>query len=114
MNILYDVPGGDDFVDVSDLFDDAANELEEGEFVVSDGFTLMDAMSAFEIGEPRMDSGMILETERTHRFNPLSPLLPQELCWIIDRSFTYEFTDALACRKHTITDRLHLGPRSPR
>jgi len=42
------------------------------------------------IGEPRLDSGLILEAEHRPAFDPLMPLLPQELCWILDRSFSYE------------------------
>ena len=42
------------------------------------------------IGEPRLDSGLILEAEHHPAFDPLMPLLPQELCWILDRSFSYE------------------------
>lgn len=35
---------------------------------------------------------MALDTEKESQspFNPLTPLLPQELCWILDRSFSYE------------------------
>ncbi|EKM56096.1 uncharacterized protein PHACADRAFT_122281 [Phanerochaete carnosa HHB-10118-sp] len=59
--------------------------------ILTPGFTLMDSMSAFEIGEPRMDSGMLLEQDNTRpAFEPLTPLLPEELCWIIDRSFACE------------------------
>ncbi|KAI0792657.1 Mak10 subunit, NatC N-terminal acetyltransferase-domain-containing protein [Abortiporus biennis] len=90
LDYLQDLPGGDDFEDVTDLFDQAANDMNEGQFVLTDGFTLMDAMSAFEIGEPRMDSGMIIESEQRPPFDPLAPLLPQELCWILDRSFACE------------------------
>lgn len=38
-----------------------------------------------------MDSGMLLEQDNARpAFEPLSPLLPEELCWIIDRSFACE------------------------
>lgn len=43
-----------------------------------------------QIGEPRMDSGMILEQQRRPPFDPLLPMLPQEVCWIMDRMFTCE------------------------
>lgn len=92
-----------------------------------DNFTLMDAMSAFEvrnryrpeqcdsdslqillqIGEPRLDSGMILEEQRRPPFDPLAPLLPEEVCWILDRSFACEVNDpALPCI-YTISCRLY-------
>lgn len=43
-----------------------------------------------KIGEPRFDSGMALMDESRPTFDPLAPLLPEEVCWIIDRSFACE------------------------
>ncbi|KAI0373145.1 Mak10-domain-containing protein [Pilatotrama ljubarskyi] len=86
----FEMPGGDDFVDVTELFVAGAQDMEPEEVLLMDGFTLMDAMSAFEIGEPRLDSGMILEEQRRPPFDPLAPLLPEEVCWILDRSFACE------------------------
>ena len=79
------------------------------EVILTDGYTLNDAMTAFEvclrqifgfqifnfcsqIGEPRLDGGMLgdREYEKKFPFEPLQPLLPEELCWIIDRSMQYE------------------------
>ncbi|RPD55689.1 hypothetical protein L226DRAFT_540104 [Lentinus tigrinus ALCF2SS1-7] len=86
----FDVPGGDNFADVTELFVAGSQDMEPEEVLLMDGFTLMDAMSAFEIGEPRLDSGMILEEQRRPPFDPLTPLLPEEVCWILDRSFACE------------------------
>ncbi|KAI0781517.1 Mak10-domain-containing protein [Trametes elegans] len=85
-----DIPGGDGFTDVTDEFAAGAHDMEPEEVLLMDGFTLMDAMSAFEIGEPRLDSGMILEEQRRPPFDPLTPLLPEEVCWIMDRAFACE------------------------
>lgn len=43
-----------------------------------------------QIGEPRLDSGYIPPGDIKPKFDPLAPLLPEELCWIIDRAFFYE------------------------
>ncbi|KAI0806725.1 Mak10 subunit, NatC N-terminal acetyltransferase-domain-containing protein [Fomes fomentarius] len=86
----FDVPGGDSFEDVTSLFVAAGEDMEPEEVILMDNFTLMDAMSAFEIGEPRLDSGMILEEQRRPPFDPLTPLLPEEVCWLLDRSFACE------------------------
>ena len=41
-----------------------------------------------------MDSGMLLKEDETRLpFNPLAPLLPEELCWIIDRSFACDVSN---------------------
>lgn len=37
-----------------------------------------------------MDTGVILDGDEKVNFNPTSPLLPEEVCWIIDRSFACE------------------------
>ncbi|KAI0933432.1 hypothetical protein AcV5_005579 [Taiwanofungus camphoratus] len=84
------MPGGDDFQDVTEVFVEAARDMSPENVILTEGFTLLDAMSAFEIGEPRMDSGMVLEQHRRSPFEPLTLLLPQEVCWILDRSFACE------------------------
>ncbi|KAI0285229.1 Mak10 subunit, NatC N-terminal acetyltransferase-domain-containing protein [Russula brevipes] len=85
------IPGGDDFVDISDVFLDAAQDMEQGDVILTEDFTLYDAMSALEIGDPRMDSGLILEEEAQRpQFNPLTPLLPEEVCYILDRAIACE------------------------
>ncbi|KAH9857479.1 Mak10-domain-containing protein [Lenzites betulinus] len=87
---MFEVPGGDDFVDVTELFAVGGQEMEPEEVLLMENFTMLDAMSAFEIGEPRLDSGIILEGQRRSAFDPLTPLLPEEVCWIMDRSFACE------------------------
>ncbi|KAJ6606132.1 Mak10 subunit, NatC N-terminal acetyltransferase-domain-containing protein [Mycena vulgaris] len=87
---IVDLPGGNNFSDVTSIFTDAAAHMEPGGLMLRDGFTLQDAMSAFEIGEPRLDSGMAGEADQRPPFDVWEPLLPQEICWIIDRAFSYE------------------------
>ncbi|CAL1703300.1 unnamed protein product [Somion occarium] len=87
---MFDMPGGNAFEDVTELFEQAASDMAPGDVLLSEGFTLFDSMGAFEIGEPRMDSGMIVETTSRPTFDPLTPLLPEEVCWIIDRGFACE------------------------
>ncbi|KAL9714643.1 N-alpha-acetyltransferase, non-catalitic subunit [Leucoagaricus gongylophorus] len=86
-----DLPGASfGFRDVRSVFEDAAADMNDDQMLFMDGFSLQDAMAAFEIGEPRLDSGYIPTGEVGHKFNPLVPLLPEELCWVIDRAFSYE------------------------
>ncbi|KAF9265939.1 hypothetical protein L218DRAFT_897912 [Marasmius fiardii PR-910] len=90
MDLDTELPGGGNFRDVTGLFLEASSAMEPGSMVVMDGFQLQDAMSAIEIGEPRLDTGMRLEKDQKEPFHPLTPLLPEEVCWIIDRAFAYE------------------------
>ncbi|EMD34296.1 hypothetical protein CERSUDRAFT_140689 [Gelatoporia subvermispora B] len=117
---LHDVlefPGGDDFEDVTDVFTAAARDMRSGELVMSDGYTLLDTMSAFEIGEPRMDSGMVPEEDRRPPFAPIVPLLPQEICWLLDRSFSCEMAwhagNTLSQSVYTLLYVHHLADISP-
>ncbi|EGN96405.1 hypothetical protein SERLA73DRAFT_76363 [Serpula lacrymans var. lacrymans S7.3] len=85
-----DLPGGSNFHDVTALLAKAAGDMKPGDLILADGFSLQDAMGAFEIGEPRFDSGMVSEININPPFNPLSPMLPEEICWLMDRSFVCE------------------------
>ncbi|KAJ3843014.1 Mak10 subunit, NatC N-terminal acetyltransferase-domain-containing protein [Lentinula raphanica] len=64
--------------------------MEPGSMITIDAFSLSDAMTAIEIGDPRLDTGMQLEVIKQPDFDPLTPLLPEEICWIIDHSMAYE------------------------
>jgi Mak10 subunit, NatC N(alpha)-terminal acetyltransferase len=80
-----------------------------------------------QIGEPRLDSGLIVQEELRPPFNPLTPLLPEELCWILDRSLGYEVCgssflmndtdsseiDRVSCRKLSGTYYPHVALRAP-
>jgi len=118
-----DLPGaGFNFQDVTHIFTEAANDMEPGEFIFMEDFTLYEAMSAFEIGEPRLDSGIVPLNQNGRKFNPQAPLLPEELCWIIDRCFAYEVSkyqpsfvdyrqkllvDEVVCRKSSFSHSIH-------
>ncbi|KAF9064633.1 Mak10 subunit, NatC N-terminal acetyltransferase-domain-containing protein [Rhodocollybia butyracea] len=102
-------PGGSDFRDVTAIFASASKEMDPGSIIAIDGFSLNDAMSAIEIGEPRLDTGMQMETVARPEFDPLTPLLPQEICWIIDQSLAYEIEwHASSPLAHTIFTMLHV------
>lgn len=70
-----------------------------------------------------MDSGMVLEGAQRPPFDPLAPLLPEEVGWILDRSISCEVTknspghshplitgtDGMAYREHPLTDRVYIS-----
>ncbi|KAF8643573.1 hypothetical protein AX16_008961 [Volvariella volvacea WC 439] len=87
-----ELPGiGLNFEDVTDVFLQASRGMNPSQVILIDGLTLQDAMSAYQIGEPQLDPGLILDEEKNRPpFNPMTPLLPEEICWIIDRACAYE------------------------
>ncbi|CAO3680378.1 unnamed protein product [Umbelopsis ramanniana] len=76
--------------DITTLLDNATNELEVGQLVHLQSFTLFDAMSAIEIMDPKMDTGMILEGDKKLPFNPLKSLSGEQVLWVIDRLLSCE------------------------
>ncbi|KZV86860.1 hypothetical protein EXIGLDRAFT_840421 [Exidia glandulosa HHB12029] len=102
------LPGGSGFIDIHGLIEDATDgqeiplqpssplltapgisEMAASELILMDSFGLQDAMSAIEIMDERMDSGA---QPPQADFDSNSLLLPEEVCWILDRSFAAEMT----------------------
>jgi hypothetical protein len=50
-------------------------------------------MSAIEIMDPKMDTGMILEGDKTKLFDPLKPLSGEQVLWVMDRLLSCEVWD---------------------
>jgi hypothetical protein len=46
-------------------------------------------MNTLQIGEPRLDTGYAGENP-SEPLNPFTPLLPEEVCWILDRTLAAE------------------------
>ncbi|KIO25572.1 hypothetical protein M407DRAFT_75483 [Tulasnella calospora MUT 4182] len=87
------IPGGDNFHDVTRLIDVASGAMQTGQLLAMDHFTLMDAMNAIEIMDPRMDNGVTLPNDnesKTASFDPQAPLSPEEISWILDRAIAAE------------------------
>lgn len=81
------------FDDVTDFFNSAAEELESGQLLFMQNFTLSDAMSAIEIMDPRMDSALVppgVTPPEVPFTDPHAPLLPEEVCWVLDRTMSAE------------------------
>ncbi|KAF8602722.1 Mak10-domain-containing protein [Ceratobasidium sp. AG-I] len=81
------------FVDVTEFFDSATAELESGQLLFMPHFSLSDAMSAIEIMDPRMDSALVppgVTPPEVPFTDPHTPLLAEEVCWILDRTMSAE------------------------
>ncbi|KAF8319438.1 Mak10-domain-containing protein [Clavulina sp. PMI_390] len=90
-DILGGLPGGPQFSNVTNVVDAATTEMEAEEIIMTGEFTLMDAMSAIEIMDPRLDSFLATYPgAETASFNVYSHLTPEEVCWIMDRTICAE------------------------
>ncbi|KAG2213758.1 hypothetical protein INT45_003660, partial [Circinella minor] len=81
--------------DITQFLDEATNDFQVGQLVHLQSFTLFDAMSAIEIMDPKMDTGMLLEEDKNNHkddmtFNVNRILEPRELLWIMDRLLSCE------------------------
>ncbi|KAI5787129.1 Mak10 subunit, NatC N-terminal acetyltransferase-domain-containing protein [Geopyxis carbonaria] len=78
----------DGFRDITDYFFEESKKLNVGELVKDPCFTLLQAVGALEIMDPKMDSGL-LEPEY-ESFDALKPRLPEEIIGIMDHLLCHE------------------------
>ncbi|KAI9245695.1 Mak10 subunit, NatC N-terminal acetyltransferase-domain-containing protein [Phascolomyces articulosus] len=80
--------------DITKFLDDATDDFQVGQLIHLQSFTLFDAMSAIEIMDPKMDTGMLIEEDDNDKaaqsFNVSRTLEPRELLWIMDRLLSCE------------------------
>ncbi|KIW68012.1 hypothetical protein PV04_03988 [Phialophora macrospora] len=66
-------------------FSKAASKLAPGKLVKDDHFTLFEAVSALEIGDPKMDSGCTaFDPDSDEELDPTKPLSAEEIIWLMD------------------------------
>ncbi|RMZ89995.1 hypothetical protein DV736_g2783, partial [Chaetothyriales sp. CBS 134916] len=72
-------------VDITQQFQGAVNKLSRDQLVKDDGFTLFEAVSALEIGDPKMDSGSnAFDENAENEIEVLTDITPDQLIWTID------------------------------
>lgn len=64
--------------------------MQVGQLVHLQSFTLFDAMSAIEIMDPRMDTGMVTTDSNKRLLTLDDPLKPSQLLWVMDRLLNCE------------------------
>ncbi|KAF2746725.1 Mak10-domain-containing protein [Sporormia fimetaria CBS 119925] len=78
-------------VDITERFTKACSALKTGQLVKDEYFTLFESISAIEIMDPKMDSGMLQPGETLEDdYDVMRPLLPEELIGIIDQLLCFE------------------------
>lgn len=66
-------------------FDEAVSALQPGQLIHAPNATVFNMMSAIEIGDSRVDAGMLSEAQRNQpSFDPYRLLLPEELLLVMD------------------------------
>ncbi|KAI6098028.1 Mak10 subunit, NatC N-terminal acetyltransferase-domain-containing protein [Pisolithus croceorrhizus] len=81
----YHMLDNNSYEDVTAQFEQTSRDMEPGALMFNKDFP-----NPCQIGEPRFDSGLALLDDSRPPFDPLVPLLPEEVCWIIDRAFSCE------------------------
>uniref|UniRef100_A0A915LY19 Protein MAK10 homolog n=1 Tax=Meloidogyne javanica TaxID=6303 RepID=A0A915LY19_MELJA len=101
---------GSKLVDITNEFLKACEELETGEFSMSNDFKISHAMSAIEIMDPKMDSGMDSFEWKMLNFTDKAKLTQEDVCLqtghnvpSYDRTFvSTNLTDAIAKLRKTL------------
>ncbi|THV49810.1 hypothetical protein BGAL_0178g00170 [Botrytis galanthina] len=77
--------------DITQIFTNAAHQLEVGDLVKDPFFTLFEAVAALEIMDPKMDSGYLAPGETMEDdYDFAQELLPEEVLGIIDQLLCHE------------------------
>ncbi|OAL25921.1 hypothetical protein AYO22_04548 [Fonsecaea multimorphosa] len=75
-------------------FCSAASKLAGGKLVKDEHFTLYEAVSALEIGDPKMDSGCTaFDAESDEEFDPARAVSAEEIIWLMDQLMYREEED---------------------
>ena len=71
--------------DVLQLLDNAVSEMQPGQIVLSERTSVYAMMASVEIGDPRVDAGMLNEAQKAQpTFDAARPLLPDEIMLVMD------------------------------
>lgn len=78
--------------DITQWFLEECDGLLWGELVKPSALTMMDAMKAIQLLDPKMDTGILSNFKSPYMFRPEDPLTPEELCWIMDKMTALEIS----------------------
>lgn len=82
-------PSGTLWVDIQPLLAEACDSLEVGQMIHGEAFSLFEAMSAVELGDAKMDSGIksacITLDELAQQTPPVDKLTPETVLPVVDR-----------------------------
>lgn len=78
--------------DITQWFIKECDGLLWGELVKPSALTMMDAMKAIQLLDPKMDIGILTDFKSPYTFRPEDRLIPEELCWIMDNMTALEIS----------------------
>ncbi|KAG9321593.1 hypothetical protein KVV02_001737 [Mortierella alpina] len=85
------------YEDVTTLLAAATKDMNVGQLVQVETFSLFDAMCAIVIMDPKMDTGMVLDDYLTRPQYDINRLLnPKEFIWIFDNILVGQVTTLLS------------------
>ncbi|KAI8065688.1 Mak10 subunit, NatC N-terminal acetyltransferase-domain-containing protein [Gongronella butleri] len=76
--------------DITAFLADATQDMDEGQLIHLQSFSLFDAMTAIEIMDPRMDTGMLLKENEPVDYDIRTPRTPAQVLWIVDHLLNCE------------------------
>ncbi|GAA5952179.1 hypothetical protein JCM21900_006932 [Sporobolomyces salmonicolor] len=90
-------PPSDDWVDALPLLESALADLETGQLIREERYSMMDLMAAIEINDARTDSYLsarnaLEKAQELPRFDPGAKLSVQEMLWVLDEIMRLEAT----------------------
>ncbi|RUS20438.1 Mak10 subunit, NatC N-terminal acetyltransferase-domain-containing protein [Endogone sp. FLAS-F59071] len=78
--------------DITSFLHETTADFKIGQLVHLDSFCLYDAMSAIEIMDPKMDTGMVIKEDSHRPFDPSVRLSEREVIFVMDRLLCCETT----------------------
>ncbi|KAJ1644102.1 N-alpha-acetyltransferase, non-catalitic subunit, partial [Dispira simplex] len=80
-----------EWTDIRGILQDATSELRVGELIMATNFDLFDCMSALEIMDPKMDSGLKTDEDtQASDYRCDVPLSAAQTLWVVDQLLVHE------------------------
>ncbi|KAK8849672.1 hypothetical protein IAR55_005007 [Kwoniella newhampshirensis] len=76
--------------DITQWFKQSCAALPSGEMIKPGDLTMLDAMNALQLMDPKMDTGVHKASSSRFVFDPAAHMLPQDICWVMDEMLALE------------------------
>nr|XP_031857702.1 uncharacterized protein CI109_006862 [Kwoniella shandongensis]KAA5524774.1 hypothetical protein CI109_006862 [Kwoniella shandongensis] len=76
--------------DITQWFKQSCSALPSGQMVKPKELSMLDAMNALQIMDPKMDTGVHQASSSRLPFDPKAHMSPQDICWTMDQMLAFE------------------------